>query len=118
MKRNSCVGVCVQSVCGDIDVTKTVIVLSIMRKKVKRMSNNDDYEKKVKAFLDALHSGFEDLILDKMAKDLANAIIDNIRNLAEDNSFFKDKDCAIYGRIIAILENEMSNQVGDIEVEK
>ena len=82
------------------------------------MSNNDDYEKKVKAFLEALHSGFEDLILDKMAKDLANAIIDNIRNLAEDNSFFKGKDGAIYGRIIAILENEMSNQVGDIEVEK
>ena len=44
MKRNSCVGVCVQSVCGDIGEAKTVIVLSIMRKKVKRMDNGIFYE--------------------------------------------------------------------------
>lgn len=82
------------------------------------MSKNDDYEKKVKAFLDALHIGLEDLILDKVAKEISNAIVDSVRNLVGDNSFFKGKDGAIYGRIIAILENEMCNQVGDIEVEK
>lgn len=82
------------------------------------MSKDDYYEKKVKAFLDALHLGFEDLMLDKVAKDISNAIVDNVRRLAESNSYFKGKDGVIYGRIIAILEKEMGNLVGDIEVEK
>lgn len=82
------------------------------------MSENDDYEKKVKAFLDTLQFGFEDLILDKVAKDISDAIIDNVRSVAESNSYFKGKDGVIYGRIIAILEKEMGNLVGDIEVEK
>ncbi len=82
------------------------------------MSKNDDYEEKVKAFLDTLKFGFEDLILDKVGKDISNAIVDNVRDIAENTLYFKGKEGAIYGRIIANLEKEMGNMVGDIEVKK